>query len=149
MAAVRPLWILVLALCWMPVSAIAQVTELPVRLDAFVNAVVPDENMGSKDYLQVRVAPEVASYLKFDVPDFRYPPLQSELILRVEYVKNSIQLEVRAVLEPWSESAVTYNSRPLVGPPLTTVSLTPQDSGNLRISIGDLVAKWSDGSLAN
>jgi hypothetical protein len=95
------------------------VTSTPVA-DAYVRADQTTTNFGTSTQLSVDASPVITSYLRFDVTGLAGPPAQATLRLFSRSTQTT-PIKVYAVGDTsWSETAVTWDLRPTLGPLLAS-----------------------------
>ena len=116
--------------------------------DTYVNGIKPDMNFGGKPYLQVRHAGEVTTLIRFDLPtDMPIGVDRAYINLRLSNEAKEGRIRVRRVLTPWSESDVTYDTRPSTIPLYDVrVGMIAEDEA-LQFDVTEEVNRWlSDGT---
>ena len=99
-------------------SAAATPTIVNAAADAYVSADAADTNYGTAASLTVRAPsadkPEAIAYVKFSVTGLSAAPSAVQLQL-YSYAQSSTGVQVYTAGSDWTESAVTWNTRPVPG----------------------------------
>jgi pectate lyase len=96
--------------------------------DTFVRAASPDATAGAASLLEVDKSPDEHTYLRFTVPTLDGNVARARLRL---YVSNGSQgrlIVFRSTDVNWSESGMTWNTRPALGAEITRVSSVPANA---------------------
>ena len=119
--------------------------ELSAVADTYASSETPSSTHGSLTIVKVYSDPLRSGYLRFNVANLS--GAVSRATLRVYVTLGSGTAEARAVLGSWSESTLTYNNAPALGPTVSTsgvfkapqwvsMDVTPLVSGNGPVSVG-------------
>lgn len=95
-----------------------------VTYDAYVDSIQSDSNYGDSSALYVRNEPDGPEYISY----LKCPPTSDingyitkiELAIWYSYIWNHGTIYVKEVTSYWSESTVTYNTRPSIGSTITS-----------------------------
>ncbi|MEX0331877.1 MAG: sulfatase-like hydrolase/transferase [Puniceicoccaceae bacterium] len=104
------------------------VSEFTATGDTFINEQNPDTNYGSRNPVQVR-DPDTSdfgryAFFKYSVTDLSEPPDSAQLHLYVESLGYNGTFEIHAVENAWSEGTLTWNTAPVIGSLLASVTAT-------------------------
>ncbi len=111
--------------------------EIPVSADAYVRQGSPTTNFGAAAFLQIRTTAAgigARSFLQFDLRSIAGSVVSAKLRLHVNDAPIS-QLTVMRTDSNWTESTVTWNSAPTLGPIVAQASgLNPQTSYDVDVT---------------
>ena len=113
--------------------------------DSFTRAPNPTTNYGNRDFMRVRAPGEKISFVQFDLSNLSGTPVSATLNLYVQETRTPGTLNVNEILEPWLESSITHDNRPLFDPaPVTTTMVASGDTGGIiQIDVTGLVQQWA------
>jgi hypothetical protein len=122
----------------LPRSAAAALTTAVASADAKVQADMPDTNYGTTTSLAARgpaaASPQQRSYIKITVSGLSGPPASARLDIYSNAVSTT-GVQVSSAGNGWTETGITWNNAPAVGPALATVSpLTANTTAGADVS---------------
>jgi|GEM_PF-3169483 hypothetical protein len=124
-----------------------QGVELLADADTWVHGApsYTSQNYGGGEFLKVRAHGPRIALIHFDTESLPAgAELGATLSLHVSRVVVPGVVQVRPVLEPFREDAVTFETRPMLGPDVIGIlNLAPTDSGQrVEVDVSALVASW-------
>jgi hypothetical protein len=134
-------------------SPVAVLAQAPPAYDTFSYSAQPSKNFGAYPILLVQKG--ATSYLQFNLSAFPANATVSKALLRVyvDSVGQAGTLDAYEIDSPWTESQLTANNAPVVGPSATggnPVSITLASYGQfLLLDVTQLVQKWLADTVAN
>ena len=150
----RPIRTAFHCLVWLALLSLPLLAQAPPSADTFVSNSTPKLNYGPS--ISLLVGPGTTSYVQFNLSGIPAGANISKATLRlyVDAVSGSGTLDVFQVTSSWSESKVTYNTRPtqqsasaIVGSsiPITSASCNQF----LLVDITPLARGWLNGTIPN
>ena len=127
------------------------IAQAPPSGDAFINSGAATTNYGDKLTLDIQA--QRSSLITFDLASLPSGVTVAKATIRlyVDSVNTAGSFNVVSVASPWSEAAVTYNTRPTLGSviagpiPISSVGLADY----VLIDVTSLVQGWVSGTMAN
>jgi hypothetical protein len=125
-------------------------TTLVTTDDTWLDGNRPDKSYGSgSEPLYVHNWGPKQLLVRFDATNLDPAVDTAILEVRLTDLWTTGQIDVYAVVEPWSESTASYNQSPATEPtPFTSVTVEPSQIGSdVTIDVTTAVERWIDGSL--
>ena len=102
-----------------------------ISADSYTSSDTPENNYGNNNFVIVADDPNLGmSYgiLELPLADLPEQAEITDLTLHLFNDGQGIEVTVHEVMGPWTENSVTWTMSPPVGPPITSVSLVPNDN---------------------
>jgi hypothetical protein len=150
----RPIRTVSCYLLWFALFSLPLLAQAPPSADTFVSSSTPKTNYGPS--ISLLVGPGTTSYVQFNLSGIPAGATISKATLRlyVDAVSGSGTLDLFSIASSWSESKVTYNTRPTQQSVSAIVgSSIPITSANcnqfLLVDITPLAKGWLNGTIPN
>lgn len=132
----------------------SETVTVPVDADTWVSSAAPEGSFGAGSVLGVDGSPQDTAYLRFDLRPYAGRTLQDAVLrIRVTTSPSKGTQVVRPVADDsWSESEMTYLTRPAMGPELGRLGPTlrntdyavPLDLGEVAGEVGQVLSLGID-----
>ena len=119
-------------------AQLTQAANAPLIADTGVSAGSPERNYGQNANLSVRNAVLEHALLKFDIGAFSGTVQSAVLTVNLRRVNRAGEIEIRRILEDWSETGVTYSTAPAMALQ-AEASFRPVAPGAYSVDLRDAV----------
>src|SRR5882724_1095425 len=127
----------------------------PVFADAHTSVLASAIQLGASPELDVSLSPLQTAFLQFDMSTLPGGISSADIgLARVRLYVRSVAaagaLEVRPVTDSWTESGITFENAPTLGPASSTFTVSPGARGTfVDVDVTSLVKSWIDGLAPN
>ena len=116
--------------------------DLSAVQDSFTRGATPASNHGGLSFMRVRAFGEKVSFAGFDASALSGQSVTAATLqLTVNDLLAAGSVQVHEVLGPWSEGTITHDTRPPIGAPV--ISQTVSSAGLVEIDITSIVQNWA------
>lgn len=116
-------------------------SEQTAVADTYVRDGLPDSNFGSASTLETKVSGDGynrEAYMYYDISDLTAPVSRAVLSFTGALSRNgSVTTNVHAAPAGWSESTITWNTRPGYGPAIGGVTISGNSFGRYEVDVTD------------